>query len=214
MNGTGLPTTDWPGLVERLRPFVARRIRDQGDAEDVLQEALARIHRGLPGISDPGRFEAWTWRIARNAIVDHHRLRGSRAVPVPEPGVDLPAPVVEEDDDQVARALARFLPLFVALLPETYREAVLLVELQGLTHREAAGRLGISVSGVKSRVQRGRRRLREMLEACCELAKDARGKVTDCRVRPETLERPEGCCPGTLNLAGPASCDASTGGKR
>ena len=69
--------------------------------------------------------------------------------------------------------------IFVAQLPSPYREAVTLVELEGLTAREAADMVGISVSGTKSRVQRGRDQLRRMFDECCEIALDARGKVTD-----------------------------------
>jgi RNA polymerase sigma-70 factor, ECF subfamily len=75
--------------------------------------------------------------------------------------------------------------LFVARLPPPYREAVTLVELEGLTARAAADIVGISVSGMKSRVQRGRAQLRRMFEACCEIALDARGKVTDFAPRPQ-----------------------------
>ena len=57
-------------------------------------------------------------------------------------------------------------------------------ELEGLTQKEAADMLGISLSGMKSRVQRGRARLRAKFEQCCAIAQDARGKVTDCDPRP------------------------------
>jgi RNA polymerase sigma-70 factor (ECF subfamily) len=79
----------------------------------------------------------------------------------------------------------------VARLPSPYREAVTLVELEGLTAREAAEMVGISVSGMKSRVQRGRAQLREMLDACCEIALDARGKVVE--FTPRVPGQP--CCP-------------------
>ncbi len=69
--------------------------------------------------------------------------------------------------------------LFVAQLASPYRAAVTLVELEGLTAREAAEMAGISVSGMKSRVQRGRAQLREMFDRCCEIALDARGKITE-----------------------------------
>ena len=69
--------------------------------------------------------------------------------------------------------------MFVAQLRSPYREAVTLVELEGLTAREAAAMVGISVSGMKSRVQRGREQLRKLFEDCCEIALDVRGKVTD-----------------------------------
>ena len=84
-----------------------------------------------------------------------------------------------------SRALSACVSVFVARLPSPYREAVTLVELEGLTAREAAEMVGISVSGMKSRVQRGRAQLRQMFDECCEIALDARGKVTDFTPRPQ-----------------------------
>lgn len=185
---------EWGDLAARLRPFIARRLPADTEVEDVLQEALAKVLRGLPGLSDPRRFEAWTWRITRNAIADHLRERRSRPTPRAGAGHDLEAPPSEGDEDAVARALARVLPLFVALLPQPYREALTLVDLRGLTHEQAARSLGLSVSGAKSRVQRARARLRAMLEACCELAMDARGKVTECRARRGAVTPPKCSC--------------------
>ena len=72
---------------------------------------------------------------------------------------------------------------FVAQLPSPYREAVTLVELEGLTQQAAADVAGISLSGMKSRVQRGRRMLRQQFEDCCALTFDVRGRVVDARER-------------------------------
>jgi RNA polymerase sigma-70 factor (ECF subfamily) len=69
--------------------------------------------------------------------------------------------------------------MLVAQLESPYREAITLVELEGLTARAAADMVGISVSGMKSRVQRGRARLRQLFDDCCEIALDVRGQVTD-----------------------------------
>lgn len=80
-------------------------------------------------------------------------------------------------------ATARLRP-FVARLPSPYREAVTLTELEGLPQKAAADMAGVSVSGMKSRVQRGRERLREMLLACCEIALDPRGHVIGCAPKP------------------------------
>jgi len=68
--------------------------------------------------------------------------------------------------------------MFVASLPSPYREAVTLVELQDLSMREAAEIVGVSTTAMKSRVQRGRAQLRTLFDQCCEIAQDARGKVT------------------------------------
>lgn len=78
----------------------------------------------------------------------------------------------------------------VVLLPSPYREALTLTELEGLTQKEAAEMIGISLSGMKSRVQRGRERLRTLFDECCEIGVDARGRAIACD--PPDYKRP-GC---------------------
>ncbi len=70
-------------------------------------------------------------------------------------------------------------------LPPDYRDAVAIVDLGGVPQREAAERAGLSVSGMKSRVQRGRQALKGLLDECCRLELDAGGRVTDYQRRHE-----------------------------
>lgn len=167
----------WTDVAERLRPFVAHRV-PASEIDDVVQDVLVRMHRGLPDLRDDDRFTAWMFQVARNAIVD----AGRRRAHAPRAGADLdetPATPTSDDDREAATALAGCVSLFVAQLPSPYREAITLVELEGKTAKEAAEMVGISVSGMKSRVQRGRVQLRELFERCCEIAVDVRGKPTD-----------------------------------
>jgi RNA polymerase sigma-70 factor (ECF subfamily) len=179
----------WETLAGRLRPFIARRVATQADADDVLQDVLVRVHRGIASLRDEERVSAWVFRIARNAIVDHVRARRPTAddIEVATTDADL-----EREDDDAAAAVARVLSLFVAELPSPYREAITLTELEGRTQREAADMLGVSLSGMKSRVQRGRAKLRAMLEACCEIALDGRGRVLSCAPK-RGGDPPQGC---------------------
>jgi RNA polymerase sigma-70 factor (ECF subfamily) len=82
---------------------------------------------------------------------------------------------------------------FVAALPSPYREALVLTELQGMPHKDAAQILGVSLPAMKGRVRRGRQQIQEMLEACCEIALDARGRVLsyDRRLQGPV---PKDCC--------------------
>lgn len=68
-------------------------------------------------------------------------------------------------------------------LPPHYRDAIMLVELEGVTHREAATRHGISISGMKSRVQRGRQMLKRALEDCCQVHFGPAGAIDDYTTR-------------------------------
>src|SRR5215203_6636925 len=83
-----------------------------------------------------------------------------------------------------ARAeMARCIAPLVRGLPDTYRRAIELTELEGMTQAAAAERLGLSLPGAKSRVQRGRARLRTMLLRCCEIETDRRGGVVAFELR-------------------------------
>jgi RNA polymerase sigma-70 factor, ECF subfamily len=162
----------WEPLRAELHRYVARRI-PAPDADDVVQEAMLRIHRGLPGVRADGALVGWLYQVTRNALVDHMRARRTTE----ELGDDR-ATAPAGDDAAFAR-LATCVAPFVAMLPEPYREAVELVELRGLTQAGAARQLGIPLSTMKSRVQRGRAQLRELLERCCAIELDARGHVVD-----------------------------------
>ncbi len=179
-------TVPWQELAGQLRPFVARRVAPP-DVDDVIQDVFLRMQRGLPGLRDDERLGAWLFQVARSAIADHGRSRARHPLPARPPEDDAPAEV-EEDDRQVARALSGCVAPFVARLRSPYREAITLVELEGLTAREAAEMAGVSLAAMKSRVLRGRIMLRELIEDCCEIALDARRKVTDVR--------PRSCDPG------------------
>ena len=171
-------TISWQAIAERLRRMVARRC-PAGDVDDVLQEVLLRVHRGLSSLRDEQGLAPWLRQIANNAVTDHLRARSRQ--PVSEALLD---PRDDEAPRSAETLLAENLSAFVKRLPPAYRDAIILTEIEGRTHREAAEELGISLSGVKSRVQRGRTKLRAMLEQCCYFALDSRNRIVDFERRP------------------------------
>ncbi|MEZ4358946.1 MAG: sigma-70 family RNA polymerase sigma factor [Kofleriaceae bacterium] len=176
------PLAPWQDVEARLRPFLARRV-PAAEIDDVMQDVFLRMQRGLPALRDEERFTSWLFQVARSAVAEHLRARARHPLVDGEAAPEPPAQV-DEDDREEARALASCVSLFVAQLPAPYRQAVTLVELEGRTAREAAEMVGVSVSGMKSRVQRGRAQLRKLFDACCEIALDARGKPTGFTPRP------------------------------
>lgn len=182
----------WRDLEAKLRPFVARRVRSEVDVDDVVQDVFLRMQRGLAGLRDDQRFGPWVCQVALSAIVDHQRVAAKHRVVDGDMREDEPLEV-DEDDCGVEQELASYLAPFVALLPSPYREALTLVELEGLAQKQAAEMLGISLSGMKSRVQRGRVQLRRALEDCCHIALGARGRAVSCEPRPDG-RLPDGCC--------------------
>lgn len=181
----------WRALETRLKPYVARRVASKADADDVVQEIFMRLHRGLFSLRDGERFGAWVYRIAEHAVADHLRTRARHPLARGD-GLGLDLTELDEGDPTLEAELAECVALFAARLRSPYREAITLTELEGMTQKDAAEMLGLSISGMKSRVQRGREQIRRMFEECCEISVDARGHVVDCT--PRALEQiPEDC---------------------
>lgn len=161
----------WRAYREQLLGFVRRHVDDEATAEDLVQEVFLRMHRNP---HDPDNPRAWLYKVTRSVIADHYRGRRP-AGPLPE---GLAAPEADRSERAV-RELAECLQPMIARLPERYREAVYLSEVEGRTQREVAEHEGISLSGAKSRVQRGRARLRDMLTDCCAIEQDRAGRIRD-----------------------------------
>lgn len=177
----------WQDIERRLRPYVARRVASPGDVEDVLQEIFVRVHRGLAALRDGESFGGWVYRIAQSCIADAARLRARSPLQLVAEPPEAAAPSAEESND-LESELGACVALFVARLPAPYREAVTLTELQGLTQKDAAALLGVTLPAMKSRTLRGREKIREMFEECCRISVDCRGRVTACEPRaPEDI---------------------------
>ncbi len=162
----------WGLLGERLMSFILRRVSDEQVAEDLLQETFIRVHRKLDDIDDMQRISSWVYQIARNLIIDYYRSKANEAASIAD---DLEA---DSDENQnINELVSSWLPYMISQLPDSYREAVELYELKGLPQQEIANHLNLSLSGAKSRVQRGRNKLKSLLFDCCSFEKDRRGNV-------------------------------------
>lgn len=166
----------WREFSHRLKSFILKRVQDESDAEDILQEVFIKIHAYLHTLRDQDRLAAWLYGITRNAIVDHYRSQ-QEITTVPEDGLD---DTLAEADPQIAEDMGSCLRPLIDLLPEKYGRAITLTELEGLTQRAMAEKLDLSISGAKSRVQRGKERIREMLAAGCNMEFDHLGNIADC----------------------------------
>ena len=167
----------WAETLERLTAFVAARVGDRETAADITQDVIVRsIASGaLEHVDNP---TAWLYRSARNAVIDHYRTRRSHDTDDDlDNWPELSASAAEPND--ATRELAHCLRPLLEQLPASARDALVSVDLDGTTHREAAETFGISVSGMKSRVQRARSDLKHLLEQCCSVEVDNRGAVAD-----------------------------------
>lgn len=193
----------WEGIRIGLRAFIAKRVGNETEVDDIVQDVWLKMQRGLDGLKDQSRLISWIYQIARHAIIDHYRAPGRRREMPVGLAADLDAhqslssrAAASDDSGRLRTELAGCLRPMIERLPGKYRQAVMLVDLEGLTQQKAAAQLGLSLSGMKSRVQRGRRQLKEMLEACCTIELDRRRGVTDYDLRDQqnhSCRNPPGC---------------------
>ena len=174
----------WRQMLPQLRTFVRRRVADPDRADDLVAEILLRIHQNIGSLDDRERLPNWVFRIARNAIIDEYRRAGRSREQLMGSLQEEPA-TQEEDEPGVVRELAACLRPMLAGLPEEQQAAVEMIDLDGMSQADAAQQAGVSLSGMKSRVQRGRRRLGELLGQCCALTLDGRGMPMDYEPPPD-----------------------------
>lgn len=163
-------------LSHRLAAYVAARLGDPEEARDVVQEVFVRALRHRETLESAANPAAWLHSVARAALVDHVRRRRVRSAAVD------PALVAAEGGQESADpydGLAGCIEPLVERLPPPYRQAVTRVDLHGERQTTLAQELGLSVSAVKSRTQRGRRLLKQALVDCCRLELDRQGRPLD-----------------------------------
>jgi RNA polymerase sigma-70 factor (ECF subfamily) len=180
--------TVWREFSGELRQFIGRRVSRPQDADDILQLVALRMVQYPDENRDRLTLLGWLYAVTRNAITDYYRAAVHRreviSEDVPEPPMsDLAA---DEDAQRALAGLAACVRPLLRLLPADQAAAVELVDLTGVSQVEAARAAGLSVSGMKSRVQRGRRALRSALTACCYLQLDVRGEVQEFESRQES----------------------------
>jgi len=150
-------------------------VANEQDAEDILQDVFLKIYSNIDQVKDNDRIYAWVYRITRNSIADYSRKKRDTAE-----FSDLPdESIIDNDEDEIINGLVLCLKNMIDSLPDKYKQAIMLTELGGLTQKELAQKLGMSISGAKSRVQRGRTMLKEKLFECCKFQFDAYGNIIE-----------------------------------
>ncbi len=166
----------WKEFSKPLKSFIQRRVNNEQDVDDILQNVFYKIHSSMSSLKNTEKIHSWVYRIARNAIADFYRAqRYEKGI------IELREDILSETDYESTAndEIAQCLKAMINDLPENYKQAILLTEFQHLTQRELGERMGLSVSGAKSRVQRARAKLKEMLMGCCQLEFDRLGNVID-----------------------------------
>lgn len=160
-----------------LYKYIAVRIKNSDDAADILQEVFIKISSKLNSLADGEKLKSWIFAITRNAIIDYYRKNAKNKK------TDLTDKIINEtkgeSDIDTTKGLDKCLKGFIQKLPKEYRDIIIDSELNGIKQKDLAEKYDMAYSSVRSRVQRGRNRLKEMLLNCCKIEADSRGNILE-----------------------------------
>jgi RNA polymerase sigma-70 factor, ECF subfamily len=163
----------WTDLHHELRKFIFNKVGDNHISEDILQEVFLKIQLNLHTLKDSSKLTSWAYQITRNTIIDHYRKSSSKPLPI---DIDL-APL--EIDEPAYLSLSNCINLKITKLSKEYKEALLLTYFDNLSQMDIAKKLDISYSGTKTRVQRGREKLKNLIGDCPNVITDSNGKFIE-----------------------------------
>jgi RNA polymerase sigma-70 factor (ECF subfamily) len=166
----------WNEFRPELRLFILKSVRNETDAEDLLQEVFIKVFLKSDSISDPAKTRAWLYQVTRNVIHDFRRKQKTGIAARDLEGL-------LHDDTSLRDKLLDCLPSLMEQLPAQYREVLGKTTLEEVSQKELATRLQISYSGVKSRVQRARVLLQDLLRSCCKIGVDRLGRISSLEPR-------------------------------
>ena len=171
---------------DRIYRYVVRLVRDPVEAEDLTQETFLRAYRRGDSLRDPEAVRGWLYRIATHVCLDRLRQRKPQASlnsenepeegghRVNTPVSASPSPLEITERKETSACVQRCLDF----LPDKYRAVILLREAHSLTASEIAELLGLTVTTVKIRLHRARRKLHEVMECGCAVSQDEKGFPT------------------------------------
>ena len=157
----------------RMYAVALRMCGNHEDAQDCLQEAMLRVWRAIAGFKAQSSFSTWVYRITMNTCLDELRKRKNRPNTSLDGLVDAGWSPADEGDTPERHALRQevraSLQACIRELPEDMRAAVVLRDVQGFAYEEIAQMLDTNVGTIKSRISRGREKLREKITSSSEL---------------------------------------------
>lgn len=168
-------TNIWTAFHKELKAFILNKTRNSADTDDILQEVFIKIIRNIDKVNQAENLRHYLYVIVRNAINDYFRNRKQIV-----DNSEVEEKLTEEETQSLNSTIAECcIKLFINKLPDNYRNALLITEFQDISQKELAEKLNISYSGAKSRVQRGKEKLRELILNCCSYQSDKYGNLID-----------------------------------
>ncbi|WP_434512061.1 RNA polymerase sigma factor SigZ [Desulfitobacterium sp. AusDCA] len=170
----------WQSFSDRLLSYIKLKVHDEYIAEDLLQEVFLKLYKHIDKLEEVSELKPWLYKITSNTIIDYYRKHNED--PIMDEFLEKELKANEEAvnmNDEIGQCLKSL----IFKLPNKYQTSLLLYDLEGLKHKEIARKLNISISCSKTRVQRARNKLKEILFDCCDIQSDLFGNILEYQLK-------------------------------
>lgn len=165
----------WNNFGTQLHALICHKTKHQDHCNDILQEVYIKMIENIDKVEKAANIKSYLLKMADNAVTDHYRRKANKTKSNYSEDI-LIADEAEKRDASLQLADCCLRPMIESLEP-IYREALILTELEGLSHKEFAEKIGISYTNAKSRVQRARQKLNTVILNCCSYEFDKYGNI-------------------------------------
>jgi RNA polymerase sigma-70 factor, ECF subfamily len=170
----------WQDHYRQLRMYIYRQVKDETLTEDLLHDVYVRVREKIKSVEDARKISSWLYRVTSNVVIDYFRKNpDDKFIQYQD---DLPQKSETNLSDEARRELSKCLIPMINELPEDYQKAIYLSEIEDQPQKKVTEIMGLSVSGAKSKIQRGRKKIKAMLTDCCEIELDPKNRISsfDC----------------------------------
>jgi RNA polymerase sigma-70 factor (ECF subfamily) len=172
----------WGEYRQKLHSFILTKVNSSEDAEDILADVFLKLAQQTQLSRVPQKLPNWLYRVTAHAIIDYYRTK--------KPADELPRDLMEDRiEPQAISTLSVCIRPMIDELPNTYKLPLLLSEIDGKSQKQVAEELGLSLSAVKSRILRGRKKLKDLMAKRCTLHHNKSGQLVDYEEKGFSIKR-------------------------
>jgi RNA polymerase sigma-70 factor, ECF subfamily len=171
----------WEEYKSSLLGYIQKRVDNNDDAKDILQDVLLKSYQFCSKGKTVLHLKSWLYKITQNTIIDYYK-KANKNIPF---DID---PVYEESEQSLIGEASEYIKVLLKLLPDEYAIPLYMCDLEEIDQKTISQKLNLTLPNTKSRIQRGRVKLKERFLECCIVAFDDKGEMVSFDIKPQCKE--------------------------
>jgi len=161
-----------------LKSYILKRVNDSTIADDLVQEVMIKLIESHQKSTEVKNMKAWLFQISRNVMYDYFKKNQMTYQ------FDTEHHAIEDTfSDSEKIIVSDFIIPMIDLLPKEYAEPLKMYDIDKISQKKISEKLNIGLSATKMRIQRGRKKIRELFVECCEMKLDKNGTIVSCSIK-------------------------------